>query len=212
MTYVLVQNDRVLNGPRAWNWRSFNSTLTEELGITYTLPLTYTDTTPIQIAPGVIIYYAEYRHDPVNLKIQYEHGPFWDFSTGIAIGTFQILDADLTWVKGNLKNIVATNRYIYEQAGTQVTVQGQPVTVDTSREGRNIFIQKYLLMADGETAQWKFPEGWRTISKAELGSIVAQGAAYIQAQFTWEALKGAEIDACDTLAKVDAVVLEKTGA
>ena len=42
-TYVLVNNNQVINGPRAWNYRSFESTLEEDLEIIIKLPMSKTD-------------------------------------------------------------------------------------------------------------------------------------------------------------------------
>ena len=62
-------------------------------------------------------------------------------------------------------------------------------------------------MADTDTINWKFPETWLTITKQELGYIVSQGVAYIQGCFDWEVQKNAEIDACTTLAELDAIII-----
>jgi len=205
--YVLVSNNSVINGPRGWNYYSFQSTITDDLGLDFQLNRDDPGG-PVVIDANNSILPAIVEYPPHNPKIQYCHGPFWDFSNNVATASYQVLDSDLNWVKGALKPIVAANRYNKEISGTTATVQNTTVTIDTSRDGRNIFIQKYLLMGDNDTVQWKFPEAWLTLTKADLGNVVAAGATYIQNQFTWEVNKAAEIDACQSLAEVDAVVLE----
>ena len=52
---------------------------------------------------------------------------------------------------------------------------------------------------------FKFPEGWLTLSKEELGLVVSTGATYIQSQFDWEVEKGIEINAKETAKELDLV-------
>jgi hypothetical protein len=197
--YILIENNTVITGPRPWNYRVFKSALQEELGVNYELPLEKTDDAPVEIADGVRILKATTTQQPYDSLIEYLHGPFWDFSTGIAVGTYQIMPKDITSVKNELKNRLASNRYDRETAGVKHTIQGMQVTIDTRRGDRDIFLQKLMMMGDNDTVSWKFPEGWLTISKAELGSIVAAGAQHVQNQFAWESQVSSEIDACTTL-------------
>jgi hypothetical protein len=203
--YVLENNNYVINGPREWNYRSFESTLEEDLEIEYKLPTSKNDEEIITIDENTHIYPARYDYPTYNQKIEYIHGPFWDFSTGIAIGTFEVLRKPIEDIRVNLKQKVAANRYTKEIAGTKITMHDTEVTIDTSRDARNIFIQQLMLMEDTATVQWKFPEGWLTLTKSELGLVVLTGAAYIQAQFEWEVAKGIEIDTTETAEELDLI-------
>jgi hypothetical protein len=73
---------------------------------------------------------------------------------------------------------------------------GTNVTLYTTREDRNIYLQAYQIMEPGQSIVFKF-EGavFKSVTKDELGMIVATGAAHIQAAFDWEAQKYNEIDA-----------------
>ena len=104
--------------------------------------------------------------------------------------------------------MVAVKRYVKEVAGTKATVQNTEVTVDTSREGRNVFVQKYSLMKTGDTVNWKFPEGWLTLTKIELGTIVTAGQTHIQSFFDWEKDYSDQIDAAQT--KQDLLDIEES--
>ena len=194
--YVLVNNGEVLNGPRGWNYRSFESTLEDDLEIELKLPMKKEDDEIFIVDDNTKIYPAEMQYQDYNARIEHLHGPFWDFSTGKAIGTFEKRFNDIDAIKNDLKAKVAETRWTKEVAGVKTTVQGQEVSLDTSRDGRNIFVQKLLLMTDDETVKWKFPEGWFVLIKQELAEVVAAGAAHIQMQFEWEAVKIQEIDAC----------------
>jgi hypothetical protein len=92
-------------------------------------------------------------------------------------------------------------------AGTKTTIQDLEVTLDTSRDGRNVFIQKYTLMGEDDVVNWKFPEGWLTLTKTELGVAVATGAAHIQGAFDWEKAKVEEIEAAETVEALNAIVI-----
>jgi len=209
MQYVLINDNFVINGPRNWNARSFESTLEDDLEITYKLPLQKTDNDPIVIDENTRILVAEYIYPGYNEKIEYLHGPFWDYSNDIATGTFQILPKDIDWVKSNLLTAVAGIRYNREVSGANTVIQNTTVTIDTSRGGREIFVQKYLLMGENDTVQWKFPEAWLTLTKAELGAVVNAGVTHVQSQFDWEVTKSTEINNCATLEELDAIKLDE---
>lgn len=207
--YVLVSDERVLNGPRAWSYRSFKNTLEEELGISYNLPTNKTDGAAIHISDTVKIYPAVIDDTTAyNPKIEYLHGPFWDFTGNVATGTFIVQNNSMETVKAYLKSVIATNRYQKEVSGIAQTVNNITVTVDTGRDARNIFFQKYLLMGESETVEWKFPEAWITLTKPQLGGIVSNAASHIENQFVWEANKVAEIESANTYSELDLIVLE----
>jgi len=207
--YVLVHNGFVINGPRAWNYRSFESSLEEDCEITYKLPMSKNDEEIIEIDANTKIYAAELVYPSYNSKIEYPHGPFWDFSTGKAIGTFQVLSTPIELIKNTLKSKVSEIRWRKETAGMITNVQGTDVFVDTSREMRDVFVQKYILMNDNETVQWKFNSGWFTLTKTEINSIAVAIANHIQTQFDWEVSKNAQIDVCTTAQELDAINLEE---
>lgn len=208
MQYILVHNNRVLNGPRDWRRRSFEDTLNEELNIQINLPPEYDSTTPIVINELTRIMACEQTYPNYNQKTEYIHGPFWNFDNDIAQGTYQVLPTSIELIKNTLKAQVASERYTTEVAGFKYTIQNTEVFVDTSRDTRNIFVQKLLLMADTDTCSWKFPEAWLTLTKTELASIVMDGAAFVQNCFNWEEAKVIEIDLCTTAEQLDAINLK----
>lgn len=205
--YVLVSGDRVIAGPRPWARFFFESILRDDLDIVYSLPNSKTDLEPIEIAQDVRILPVELIEQPYNPKIEYLHGPFWNFANNVATGTYEIRENELEAIKNALKRQTAINRWIKESRGVTVTIQNTEVTVDTSRGNRDIFIQKLLLMPDGTTVRWKFPECWLTLTKSDLQTAVTAGAVYVEQQFAWESAKVIEIDACTTAQELDAIDL-----
>lgn len=207
--YVLVYKDRVLVGPRDWSKPMFDGAL-EKLKIEAIIPRKEPDVFPWVLNEDAYITEASVVIPPHNEKIETYHGPYWDFSNmQLAVGTYGIKEKQIGSIKELLINQAAEERYRKEIAGTKMTVQNLEVTLDTSRDGRNIFVQKYSLMTDSDLVNWKFPEGWLTLTKAELGSIVLQGAAHIQGSFDWEKAKVDEINAAETAAELDQIVIFK---
>ena len=54
----------------------------------------------------------------------------------------------------------------------------------------------------------KFPEGWFTVTKAELGAVIAGGFTYIQEQFVWEKTFVDRIDATVSIEELKAIYEE----
>lgn len=205
--YVLVHKERVLVGPRDWNRPMFEGAL-NKLKLTAMLPRRDPQELPIEIDADTYITNAAIVIPPHNEKIETYHGPYWNFENkSLAVGTYEIKEKQIGSIRELLINETAAERYRREVAGTTTEIQGTTVTLDTSRDGRNVFIQKYTLMGENDTVNWKFPEGWLTLTKSDLGIAVAAGAAYIQGAFDWEKAKVEEIEAADTAAALDAIVI-----
>jgi hypothetical protein len=205
--YVLVHKERVLVGPRDWNRPMFEGAL-EKLKIQVLLPRRDPQELPFIIDEDTYITNAAIVIPPHNEKIETYHGPYWNFENkDLAVGTYEIKERPLGSIREILFKQAADERYRKEVSGAKLTVQGLEVSLDTSRDGRNIFLQKYSLMSDMDTVNWKFPEGWLTLTKAELGSIVVAGATHIQSTFDWEKAKVEEIEAADTAALLDAIII-----
>jgi hypothetical protein len=200
MFFALIQDNYVIIGPRLWNKLLFEEALQEECDITYTLPTRNDDGTPYIISDTVKILPITSLPEPAfNSKIQRLDGPYWNFSDTIAEMYFTVGDLPIDAVKNNLIALVAANRYSAEVGGIKMTIQGTEVSIDTNRGARDIFFQGYSVLGDTETVNWKFPECWMTLSKAELGTIVESIKAHVQTCFNWEQNKQVEINACQTL-------------
>lgn len=208
--FVLVHKQRVTVGPMAWNRGMFDLGL-KRLGLSATLTKQEPKETMV-IDADTKICRARLDYPTFNKKIEYIHGPFWNYDDpDLAVGTFQVMETSPVLIKNTLKQQIAEYRWKKEVAGTKTTVQSTEVTIDTSRENRDIFFQQFQMMGESETVDWKFPEGWLTLTKAELGQVIQAGAEYVRSCFAWEKTKSAEIDACATGDELDAVVLVMPG-
>lgn len=206
--YVLIHNNTVITGPINWDYGMFVYALSKE-NIQASVPSGIPSVMPFVIDENTrICEYDESAPPEFNPKIQMTYGPFWDLTGDKAVASFLVKDKEIEFVKGDLKALTAAKRYEKEIAGTKVTIQGVEVTVDTNRGSHDIFVQKYAIMNDGDTVKWKFPEGWLTINKTELGIAVNAGALYVQSCFDWESDKSDEIDSATTLQELDAIVIE----
>lgn len=206
--YVITYNNQVILGPMRWNRFRFENTIQEECEVAATLQDRNDAMEPVVVSEDVKILPVQGTPDPVyNSKIQRLHGPFWQFTDVVAISSYTVEDLNIDAVKNTLKAQAAAERWNKENAAATYSLQGTTVTVDTSRDGRNIFVQKFLLMGANDTVTWKFPEGWFDLTKQELGEIVNAGATWIQDQFNWEVAKVREIDNCETLEQLDAIVI-----
>jgi hypothetical protein len=63
-------------------------------------------------------------------------------------------------------------------------------------------------MGNDDTANWKFPEGWLTLTKDDLASVVTAADAYVQGVFDWEKTINDEIDAAETAEELHAIEIE----
>lgn len=205
--YVLVHKERVLVGPRDWNRPMFEGAL-QKLKLQTLLPRRDPQELPIVIDEDTYITNASITIPPHNERIETYHGPYWNFENmDLAVGTYEIKYKTLGSIRELLRNEAAAERYRKEVAGTKTTIQDLEVTLDTSRDGRNIFLQKYTLMGENDVVNWKFPEGWLTLTKTELGQAVLVGATHIQSAFDWEKAKVEEIEAAETVEELDAIVI-----
>jgi len=207
MLYVLIDGQYVVNGPREWNAISFQNTLSDDYEINYVLPMQKDDLEPIVINEALRILPAALTYPNYNPKIEYCDGPYWTYDNDFAAGTFEVKDQPIDFVKSTLKGIVASNRYNKEVAGTTTTIQNIEVFIDTSRTNRNTYVNAYNLMADTDTLNWKFSEGWLVLTRDEMKLVVDAGANYVNAQFDWELSKVDEINNCTTLEELNNVEL-----
>lgn len=208
--YAVIHKNKVIIGPKEWN-RAFYTFRLKKLGVNpSTMPRTAPESLPYIIDDDTKVVPATIIHDDVTPMVQHHRGPVWTIQEDSAIAHYQAVDNSIEASRNNFREQAADERYKKEVSGTKVVIQDIEVSIDTSRDGRNIFLQKYSLIGDEDTVNWKFPEGWLTISKAELGVIVMAGAAHIQSAFDWEKSINEQIDAAETAEELLAIeIVEK---
>lgn len=198
MKYVVINKSKVIIGPMAWSQKHFTDILKIRHKIIANIPGIEPSEFPYVIDENTKVHEVLENRPEINSTIQYHYGPLWDLSDSIAVANYEIRDISIESARDNFRSIAAAERYKKEITGTTAVIQDLEVTLDTSREGRNIFVHKLLLMSEGQTTNYKFPEGWLTITKTELSTIAQVGENYIQSCFDWEKLINEQIDACVT--------------
>jgi hypothetical protein len=205
--WILLNKGMAVIGPRAWNRYIFQEALKDDLDLIYDLPTNPEPYQVIEIDADTKIMYVIYQ-DPPQYDGRFERldGPYFNFNPDHVEAYYTVgeipVDAARNFCKGECTDI----RYIIETQGLTMTIQDQTVTVDTARGGRDIFLQTYATMEEGDTVNWKFPQCWLTLTKSELGHIVSEGRAHIQNCFNWEKTKHDALDAATDAATMKAIM------
>jgi len=187
--FVIIYNGQVILGPMAWKQFFFQSVILDDCGIEVTLPITnegvYVVNDEITIMPAV------YTYDPLNSLTQKSVGPFWTFTDTLATGNFIAVDKDINHIQVDLKDLVSKIRWQKEVSGITVTINDNTYSIDTTRDGRNLYYTSLQLNAP--TYNWKFREGYATITNTDLQNIVTAINQHVQDCFTEEANRITEI-------------------
>jgi hypothetical protein len=207
--YVLAKGDFVFAGPNIWHTRLFESYIEDDYEMIIKLPLD-PPTQKTDIGHGIFAYPVVQTQVPYNPKIEYLHGPFYNFTDEYAEQYHEPLFKNIDIIKNELKVIVANNRYNKEISGTNITIQDHNIILDTNRGSRDIYLQALNVNAD--STAWKLNSDigviWLTLSIEELTSIVNSIRNHVQSCFDWEMNKSIEIDACLTPELLNEVELE----
>lgn len=199
MAFVIIHKNRVIAGPLPWSQKYFTTVLKIRHKIDSNIPGIEPEVFPYVINEDTVIRKAVENRPELNEMIHYHYGPLWDFSKDTVVANYEVKEVSIETARDNFKTLLAAQRYKKEIVGAKITLREKELSLDTSREGRNVFIQKFLLMSDTETVNWKFPECWFNLTKDELGQIVFAGASHIQSAFDWEKEIAEKIDAAQTI-------------
>jgi len=202
MQYALVHNNRIEVGPRTWNYYFFLEYLKENNLSLEQLPRS----TPTEavITNNWKVLPVSHVVFPENLNSIYEElvGPFWTIHENYITGLYNRKDKEISTIQAELKNAIASNRYIVETGKLEYTFRdGETVEIYTEREERMIYLNTLSILSDGETVPFKFKRGkFRTsVTKIELAEIVNLGMTHIRNAFEWEATKVRKIDSLSTV-------------
>jgi len=207
--YAVVEHDKVTLGPMSWNHRLFADHLEAENEISVNIPvtnntgLTYVVNDTIKIMPITII------EPNYNQRSEQLAGPFYVINADDVIGTYLVIPLPIEMIKSHTKDTISANRYKYETRGIKVTLQGQDYSVSTARETRGVYFQAH--QASIVDTPWKFPEGWLTLSVAELQTITTAITTHIKDQFLWESQKIQLIDMATSVDELLAIELKRAG-
>ena len=214
MNYLLVQNKQiVILGPITWRQRFIQTEIndlieSEELSIDYTVPAT--EQGYINIGDGFEIFPVELTtpaFDPIYEELS---GPFWTYENNVATGTYTINTLNIEKIKGHLKQVVATERYRKQNLGTTVAIANTTFSISTDTNT----INSLLSLANNtgsNTINYKSPNGFISLTGADIQNIVNQIHDYIQTQFNWEKTTNETIDDTDDITALQTIeIVEPT--
>ena len=203
--YAIVHNDFVVITQPKWNSRMFTSILFEECEVDRKILLSDEVNVPMIINENTKILKVSDNKPNYNSKIEWLDGPSYSIVDNVVVGSYVVKDLDLNIAKANLKNLLPAIRYDKENKFIQVVVNDETFSVSTDRDNRAILASKVLSVAAEDSFSWKFNEGWATINKTILETIIGDINTVVQTAFDWELNKATEIDNCITLAELDLV-------
>jgi hypothetical protein len=194
--FVIVNANTVIWGPKRWSKLGFERVLLDDLEITYDLPPNNDDFTPVVInANTSILRVVELEPPALQDRIERLDGPFWNFFEDRAEMYYTAGSLPVEFVRAKLKERIAEIRFNKETRGFQANVQNTMVTIETTREARAVALEVANDMQTGDTVEWKFREGWLTLTRAQVIAMRLLIKAFVQATFTWEKNKNDAIDA-----------------
>lgn len=200
MKYTLVDNNQIKVGPRDYHLAFFTEYL-KQVGVDYSLPVSYEDNQPIVVNEQISIIPTEDPVTPYVLPITEQlAGPFWNITPSLITGQYEVADVDLYSAKSAMKSFIADLRYQKEVAGIKVTVQDNEVSINTNRGfDRDIWFQSLSLLPEGATQKFKFPKEdlWLDLTKSDLQTIVTAIVTHVQDCFDWENQQVAITNAAD---------------
>lgn len=208
MMYVIIHKGRVILGPLAWAQKYYTDVLKIRHRVEANIPGQAPEEMPYTIDENTKIHKVTENKPNIDPMIECHYGPLWDMSSDEIVANYEVRAHLIETARNNFRALAAHERYKKEIAGVKVTIQDTEVTIDTTRGERDIFVQKYLLMGENDTVNWKFPEAWLTMTKQELGLVVQTGAGHIQGCFDWEKDINDQIDVAETAEELYAIEIE----
>ena len=212
MEIALIHNNSLELGPMGFNVKYINADL-EELEVEERIsPQSYKDL-PIHFSDGLTHLLPLERVVPEhNPKYQNVGNFTWEIieedNTPVKVRiTYEIGDKTLEEVKALRRQEVSPYRKEKENTIISVNINGNSVQVSTSREERLMLASK--LSAAPGPHNYKFANAWLEITTEELQYILNQIDVKVQEAFDWELAKLQEIDACETIDDVYAVVIRE---
>jgi len=205
--FGLVVDNKIVVGPRDYRY-SFFQTYLQENNLNFSEVPTQNGGYPFFGAGFSILPVAETIMPNLG-KYEQLAGPAYTIGANSITETYSAAPKNLEAVKAELKATVAANRYAKEVKDISLTLQGTPVVVEADRLNKMMIIQITGLMGLDDTYNFKFPKSgnWLTLTKADMGTLVAAFVGQTQAAFDWEKTVVAAIDAAADFTALDAIDL-----
>jgi hypothetical protein len=208
MMYVIIHKGRVVVGPLAWAQKYYTDVLKIRHRVQANIPGQAPEEMPYVIDEHTKIHEATEVKPPFDPMIEYHYGPLWDTTGDVVVANYEVRDLTVESMRNNFKALAAHERYKKEVSGTKLTIQDTEVSIATTRGERDNYVQKYMLMGEDETINWKFHEGWLTLTKEEMHAVVQASVGHVQAAFDWEKDINDQIDVAVSADELYAIEIE----
>lgn len=195
--YVLFHEGEVLWGPLHWNSDSFNAAL-KRVGLEASFPndihvrqrriLPVWEPLTVNAATNTVLYKCELLNDQPEDSIfdQNEHLT-WDLSAWPVTGTYEVIPRPLSHIRDRLQDHLERVREQRVTAGVSVTFRDQEIAVDSDTSSRFKILEKYLAMADSDTAlfQDQVNASWVSVTKPELFAVMQSMHQHMESVEQW---------------------------
>jgi len=199
MQFCILKNEsEIICGPDYYHSVKFENIL-KDLGVDIVLPFEN---------ENVIIINSEYKIVPITHvdhigydgRIQYITPHYIVFENNEYHLHHDILNKDISDVRQEMKDTLATTRKSHEKQGTVVNIQNQSLIFPTIKEDRDIYLQALQLGMGDKT--WKVDNTWITLSISELQVVVEALLTHYQSGYLIENSIVNQIDNSTTLSEL----------
>lgn len=200
--YVVKYKQLVVLGIIPWNNQYITDVLRSRYRVVVDIPFDEPEESefPFLVNEHITIYRAEEdRPTQINPMVEYYYGPTWDLVDNKMIARYQVLPLEVENAKQNYRDLAAQMRYNREISGTSIEINGAVYRIKTARGERSKYIEKFVTLSGDSTISWKFNEGWVTLTKQQLLSVVNAIDSHIQSAFDFERELVEAIDSSNSL-------------
>ena len=198
MKYLITNNKNVVLGPMDWRINTFQSEM-DDLEVEYQVSPNegyYQVNNQVEVFPITSSTTPAY-----DANYQQLAGPFYTFDNQEASETYEVVDLAVYESQNKLKAIINSESTKAKAVKTSVEIQGKTVTISAAEFSNYV----HQLSVMGDSINWKFPEGWLVLVKADLEMIVSTINGVVQGALDVEYAQHLTIEAADSIASLQAL-------
>jgi hypothetical protein len=218
--YLLVFDDQPNDslkiwGPMRWNSNRANNGLRERDVADYEFPtdvIMYQrgllpESTPIIVTDRVKLYRVQYTEQPVlDDRFQYHEGLTWVVDSGEAVGTYFVIDRELSESKTIMQQQLSNESFQRQVSGVTWEVDGQSIEVNTDVVTRVNLMQRWQFMDDSDVISHKINNTtWKMLTKSQASDLLQILHDHINTCLTWERQVFDQIESAVTVAELKVI-------
>jgi len=213
--YVMANNGKVMYGPVHWHSDSMNASL-ESLGVARSMPddilafrkgiVPYDQ--PLVVNDNVKIYKAMMINDQPPENPWCDNGHIeWDFSTGIAVGTYESVPKPASDGKQYLSIVFFNMREQMDGLPIKMTINNEIIYVGLHPMLKANLYMKMITLDDTTLVDWKFEHNkWLKINKSNILEILTAVEARTSEISAWELKFTKEKDQASTVEELQDIL------